>query len=449
MSNHVVIIGGGPAGIEAARAAAQAGGKVTIVSEGPVGGRAGWHSLLPSKVWLTAADTLGLLSEAASIGLSIEGDPQPSAAGILKRIKQVADIWNSEQMGLLNALQVTVLTGSASFESENRLAVKNSDGEITARLEADAFIIATGSVPFFPPELKPDGKRVIAPRFASHLEALPADIVVIGAGPTGSEFVYLFNRLGVKVTWIVDQYGVLPAFAPLAGRFLAETLVKRGVNLVADQLAVRIEYQDDGVVVETSTGDCYRAAMAFVAIGRFPDLSRLSLDNASLPLEPRTAVPVDEFGRTKVKSIYAVGDAAGAPMIANRAMAQAWVAGRHAVGADVPSFRAETVIYATYTEPQVAQVGLVSGKGVYTLRLPFHVNLKAHLLLEPEGFVELAYFDDRRVAGGVAVGVHAADVLAPVALAVQQAASIDDLTSLYGAHPTLSELAFTAARLAM
>jgi pyruvate/2-oxoglutarate dehydrogenase complex dihydrolipoamide dehydrogenase (E3) component len=143
-----------------------------------------------------------------------------------------------------------------------------------------------------------------------------------------------------------------------------------------------------------------------------------------------------------------VGDAAGAPMVANRAMVQARVAGRHAAGAPTLPFRPETVIHAIYTEPQVAQVGTAQGEGVHTLRVPFRQGLKAHLLAESEGFVMLAYNNDRRLLGGVAVGSHAADVLAPLAMAMHMNAALDDLAAVYGAHPTLSELAFMAARMA-
>jgi dihydrolipoamide dehydrogenase len=128
-------------------------------------------------------------------------------------------------------------------------------------------------------------------------------------------------------------------------------------------------------------------------------------------------------------------------------MAQARVAGLHAAGADPAPFRAESVVAAIYTEPQVAQVGTVNGEGIETVRVPFSAGLKTHLLPEPEGFVTLAYqAESRRVVGGVAAGPHAADVLAPVALAIQLQATLGDLASLFGAHPTISELAFIAAR---
>ncbi|HIP72301.1 MAG TPA: NAD(P)/FAD-dependent oxidoreductase, partial [Anaerolineae bacterium] len=294
----------------------------------------------------------------------------------------------------------------------------------------------------------PDGKRVIAPRFAKHLQAIPRSIVVVGGGATGSEFAYLFNRVGAAVTWIVDDQGVLPSFRPDVGRSLAEALVKQGVKLVAGQMAQRIDRDEEKVSVVLADGSAYEAEMAFLAIGRNPDLAGINLAAAGLDGDGVPAL--DEYGRTPNPSIYIVGDAAGDPMIANRAMAQARIAARHALGAPTPPYRPETTLAATYTEPQAAQVGDVTpSDNIDTTRLPFTAVLKARLLAHNEGFVELAYEKGSlRVMGATAVGPHAADVLAPVALALEKDATITDLAAIYPAHPTLSELVFMAARAA-
>ncbi len=441
MTRQIVIIGGGPAGIEAARTAARAGANVTLISEGPVGGRAGWHSLLPSKVWLAAADSVGSMAESP-----YEFAGKAEASTVVAQIQAVKMQWNEQQADSLAALGVQTLTGVASFKSAQQVVVRDGEGQVVARCQGDAVIVAAGSVPIFPPQLKPDGRWVLAPRFAGELDALPGSMVVIGAGATGCEFVYLFNRLGVDVTWIVDAYGVLPAFDVDAGRLLAEVMETRGVNMARDQLAERIEAQAGGVTVITDQQRQFQADQAFVAIGRRPDLSRLDLEAIGLPVEAGTAPPVNGFGQTDLPGLYLVGDAAGAPMVANRAMAQARVAALHAAGSNPMPFLPETAIHAIYTEPQVAQVGTLTGDHVETITVPFDSVLKTHLLPEQEGFIKLAFTQDRCVVGGVAVGPHAAEVLAPVALAVQMDASLNDLAALYPAHPTLSELAFVAAR---
>ena len=244
MSKKIIVIGGGPAGVEAAEAAAKAGAQVTMISNGPIGGRAGWASLLPSKVWLTTADTLALFSEAGQLGVSGLDELNLTLPTIVERIREVKKSWNTQQKEKLAKLGVQFVPGTARFASADTIQVMHEEGQEPTTLQADAFIVTSGSVPVFPPTMKPNGKTIIAPRFASALDSLPNSIAVVGGGATGSEFVYLFNRLGLEVTWIVDQFGVLPDFDPEAGRFIADTLVKRGVKLVEGQMASHIDQTD-------------------------------------------------------------------------------------------------------------------------------------------------------------------------------------------------------------
>ena len=442
----IIVIGGGPAGVEAAVSAAKAGAQVTIVSNGPVGGRAGWASLLPSKVWLGTADTLALLSAAGMLGITGLDDLNLAAPAVVERIREVKKSWNTQQKERLSGLGVQFAAGTARFESADTIQVIKEEGQETTMLWADAFIVASGSVPVFPPGMKPNGKTIIAPRFASALDRLPDSIAVVGGGATGSEFAYLFNRLGLDATWIVDQFGVLPDFDPEAGRFLADTLVKRGVRLVEGQMAAQIDQTDNGLAVVLADGSRHAAEMAFLAIGRKPDVAGLNLEAAGLTLE-KGAVMVDEYGRSIQPHIYFAGDVAGPPMIANKATAQAWAAGQHAAGLLPAVCPPEAIIAAIYTEPQVAQVGILTGASVQTSQVPYSASLKAHLLPEGDGFVKLGYDGNNgRILGAIAVGHHAADVIAPVAVAIRAGLTVQEFGVLFGAHPTFSELAFSAAR---
>lgn len=449
MTRRVVVIGGGPAGIEAAAAAALGGASVTLVSEGSIGGRAGWDSLIPSKVWIGAADLVGELHEAGARGLPGLAAPRLEPAAILARIRETARAWGDQEARRLADLGVSLVSGVASFGGPGRLSIQGGEGQPPQRLDADAVIIATGSVPRFPPTMRPDGKRVLAPRFMSALERLPPDLVVVGGGATGSEFASLFSRLGVGVTWLVAEPGVLPMLAPTAGKELAAALAARGVAVRVGPPAERIEQAGDGVAVVTADGATFGAAMAFLAVGRTPDLGRLNLVAAGLSARPDGTLAVDGYGHTTVPGIYAVGDAAGGPMLANRAMAQGWIAGRHAVGLAVAAYRPATVVHAVYSDPEVAQVGEVTaGDGdLGRVRVPFAAGLKAHLLHASGGWLELTYEPaGGQVRGAVAVGPHASDALAPVALAIQLGATVEQLGTVFGAYPAISELAFIAAR---
>lgn len=451
MTIHVVVIGSGPAGLAAASAAADCGASVTLIGAEPPGGRAGWHSLLPSKVLLTLADSLGMADRFAGLGLVNVGGI-PDMGVLAKRIRLLSQIHSDSQMADLTRRGVSMLNGEATFVGQHHLQVSPKEGAPTV-LKADAIIVATGSVPIFPPNLKPDGQRIIAPRFINRLDHLPKSIIVVGGGITGTEFAYGFNRLGTAVHWVVDEFGVLPPFNRDVTEVLIHTLASRGVIRYEGIAAESAVVDKQGVIITLRDGQSLRAEMAFIAIGRRPDVLSLNLEKAGLYEDFRQGIPVNGFGQSPVPSIYAAGDASGPPMTANKALAQGWIAGRHAAGATVKPYRSETMIEAVYSDPQVAQVGMAwdeaktGGHSIREMRVPYEGSLKALLLNETTGLVKVwADAGEGTLLGAAAVGAHAADVLAPVALGLGLKARLDDLAALFAAYPSLNELAFTAAR---
>jgi pyruvate/2-oxoglutarate dehydrogenase complex dihydrolipoamide dehydrogenase (E3) component len=443
MFEELVIIGGGPAGIEAAREAAKSDLNVTLVSAGKIGGRAGWHSLLPSKVWLAAAESAQELAGKTG-GASSFWEP----ASIVARIAQVKEAWNGATEAELIDAGVQVVYGMASFVSPEEVVVKDGENNVSASYSGAPIIIATGSVPFFPPGLKPDGRRVIAPRLLSKLSKLSSSMLVVGAGATGCEAAYLFNALGVDVTWIVDQYGILPLFQEQAGEALGDALSEQGVSIVAGQMVETLERGEDSVKAVLMDGERIEAEMAFVAVGRRPDWSALDLAAAGLEPDAGGRIAVDAYGRSVNPLVYFAGDSDGGIMTANKAHAQGRIAARSIAGLDVDPFMTKTLVQPVYTSPQVAQVGdMDAAEGLSFTRVHFKETLKSYLLQEGDGFLDLAYREaDGRVLGAVAVGAHAADILSPVAAAIKLEGNIEDMAALFAGYPSLSELSFIAAR---
>jgi len=444
MERHLTVIGGGPAGVEAAVTAANHGARVTLVSDGPVGGRAGWHSLIPSKVLLHAAQ------EAQA-----RGDVGATADGVHQIIRHIADTcraWSSHEAVRLQQAGVELLTGQAHFTSRSSVVVQEPDGTSQV-LAFDSAIVATGSVPVFPDGLQPDGQRIIAPRLVGKLERIPATMLVVGGGVTGSEFVFAFAALGAHVTWLVDQYGVLPPFDRRPVQTLIEAFLGRGVELVEGVAVQQLEPSPNAVSAILEDGRRFEAEQAFVAIGRRPDLQSLVVQAAGLPPAldgaARGGLAVDALCRTAVPQIYAVGDVTGAPLVVNKGLAQARVAGITAAGVATEPFRASSLVQAVYSAPQLAQVGLTpdaaarADRAVEIRRVPFAHALRAHLEPEgPRGELELVLDPQRgqTVLGATAVGPSAAEVLALVALAIHTGVRADSLAALYPAHPTLAEL---------
>jgi dihydrolipoamide dehydrogenase len=282
---------------------------------------------------------------------------------------------------------------------------------------------------------------------------------------TGAEFVYAFNALGVRVTWLVDEYGVLPPFDRKPVAALVEVLKSRGVELLEGQATTKLEPDPDGsddrgVIATLADGRTVRAEQAFVAIGRRPDVPILFFE--SLGLAPVATGPaqggiaVDAYARTTVESVFAAGDVTGGPLVVNKAYAQAWTAARMAMGVATPPLAPAAWVQAVYAQPQVAQVGLTPdqarrrGVDVRVGTMPYRGALKSHLAPEmdvPGAFVDVVVGQSPdRVLGATAFGPNAAEVLAPVAMAIQLGATAAQLAASFPAHPTWSELGPAAAR---
>lgn len=462
---RLLVIGGGPVGIaaamEAARISRRTGSTVTLVAETPIGGRAGWHSLVPSKVLLHAA------AEHAGRGLM-----QPAAlAELLGHVEQTAQRYSAVQARALRDARVELVTGKAVFALPTRVVIEPPGGgpvdvDDTARqIEFDRVIVASGSVPVFPPHLKPDGKRIIAPRFVRKLQRLPETMCVVGGGVTGAEFVYAFAALGVKVSWLVDQFGVLPPFDRKPVQALVKVLGAMGVELIEGQATSKLEpdpagTDERGVIATLADGRTVKAEQAFVAIGRKPDVDGLHLEYVGLA--PATSGParggiaVDEHARSAVEHVFAAGDVTGAPLVVNKGCAQAWTAARIALKHQAPPLNPGSWVQAVYSQPQIAQVGTspekahMSGVKVRVQTIPYDAVLKTHLAHEADAlrcFVEIAVGETTdRVLGATAFGPDAAEVLTPIAVAIQAGATATQLAATFPAHPSLSELATLAAR---
>ncbi|MFN2198661.1 MAG: dihydrolipoyl dehydrogenase family protein [Anaerolineales bacterium] len=447
---NLVVIGAGPAGAAAALEASQHGLNVTLISAEKIGGRATWHSLLPSKIYLKLADFYGDIRQYAAEGLFGE-TVIPDLDQIKKVIKQQSSAWSQTLQSELEAAGVHTMIGKAAFRDESSIT-------IAAQLEAeevvlfDRAIIATGSIPVFLPRIKPDGQHILAPRFAGSLPKWPEHVIVIGGGVTGSEFTYLFSRMGAEVTWITDLDHVLPRVDKDITLRLEEIIKDMGVNIIKNMAVTGVISDMGGVVVTLAGGQAISASHAFIAIGRKPDLEQLDLDKAGV-LYNAQGIQVDRFCQTNRAGIYAVGDAAGGPFIANRGMAQARIAACSAAGVDVLPFDPHTIVEAIYTDPQIAQVGLTEYQAnadsipyaVYTAE--YRNILKNYLPGSQPGYLKLlCHPDNGKILGAAAIGEQAADLMSFTAVAMKGNLTREDLAGVFPATPTYSEAVPSAFR---
>jgi dihydrolipoamide dehydrogenase len=204
-------------------------------------------------------------------------------------------------------------------------------------------------------------------------------------------------------------------------------------------------YPDHAKIVTTG-GKTWNSEMAFVAVGRQPDIHRLDLQTAGVEIGESLNIRLNRFCQSSNPDIYLVGDAAGGPMVANKALLQARIAALHATENAVDHYSEGEIVRAVYSNPQVAQVGRLEGSDLRYVRLDFKRLLKTLLLSKPRGFLELAYLDNGQIAGAASAGDHAVDTLAPAALAVRSGTGIKELAQIYAGHPSISEALFEAAR---
>ncbi len=446
---NLAILGGGPVGITAALEAAIHGANVTLISAEPPGGRATWHSLLPSKVYLTAADSICRKGKLTARGLSATTAPADLLT-LREQIAQQKHSWSEKQTALLKSNDIHLISGKASFTDLHTLNIETEEGHITHAF--DKAIIATGSVPIFFPDLKPDGNRLLAPRFASQFTEWPEKIIVVGGGVTSAEFVYLFNTMGSKVEWVTD----LPTFLPRSDEDISEALetsfLERGVILHHSSPARSAIAENNEVIVKLQDGVILNGTHAFIAIGRRGDIANLNLEHIQVQAG-RLGILTDDFGQTSQPHIYAAGDAAGPPFVVNRGLAQARIASRHALEVPTLPYASGILVEAIYTFPQVAQVGLTekaateAGIPVNVTRMNFASSLKASLEETDKGFIKLvSHPSSAKILGAAAIGDHAADILAPVAVAIKAGLPLSSFSEIFPAYPTLSELPFITSR---
>lgn len=451
----MVVIGAGPAGVAAAVEAGRSGAGVSLVTEGPVGGRATHASLVPSKVLLHAAEARRAKGEATLA----------TPAELLAIRAEVDALAKARSERMKNALAdagVRVVEGVARFPSAASVEVTSAAGVRT--LPFDRAVVASGSEPRFPAGFfgdadRPDGQHVIAPRHVRAMVELPRSILVVGGGATGAEHAHAFRALGVEVTWIMDELGILPGFDRELADSLGDVLMERGVKLVHGKRVLRVVHDPkQGTLASLDGGRTYSAERAFVAVGRRPDTARLGLAEIGVVLAKDGTVGVDRFGRSSVSTIYAAGDATAGAQSSARAEATGWTAARHAIGRDVDPLAPESLVEAVYTSPEVARVGLsprdVSARGGdFDLRThDFGGSLRASFDgvgrdLHARGVVRIVSEPDGgRLLGATAIGPRAAEVLAPVAVALRLGASARDLAHVFLPAPSYGEIATQALR---
>jgi dihydrolipoamide dehydrogenase len=448
---RIVIIGGGPAGYEAALVAAQLGAEVTVVERDGIGGASVLTDCVPSKTLIAAAGAMTSVRDSAVLGL--EGGELATVgldlAKVNRRVKGLAVAQSADIHARLESEGVRILAGSGRFCDEapgraaHRVAVLDAEGSVVEELEGDVVLVATGADPRVLPGAEPDGERVLDWRDVYDLEEPPEHLVVVGSGVTGAEFASGYLEAGVPVTLVSSRDRVLPGEDSDAAEVLEDVFQSRGGRLERGR-AAGVRRTEKGVVVELTDGRTVDGSHALMTVGTVPNTGGLGLEEAGVELSSSGHVVVDRVSRTSVPGIYAAGDVTGVFQLASVAAMQGRIAMWHALGEAVTPIKLTTVAANVFTHPEIATVGvqektLPQDADVDVVRLPLATNARAKMSDLRDGFVKLfARRSTGAIVGGVVVAPGASELVLPIALAVTKGLTVSDLAHTFAIYPSLS-----------
>jgi pyruvate/2-oxoglutarate dehydrogenase complex dihydrolipoamide dehydrogenase (E3) component len=447
-----VIIGGGPAGNQAATNAARLGVEVTLIERDIVGGAANLWDCIPSKAMIATGGAMSYLGRIAGMGV-VAAEGTIGLDLIRQRISGIVDHLEHTNENILRSQEVNVVRGSARLVDTHTVMADTPEGEQV--FEADAILLSTGSRPRLPDWARIDGDRILTTRDAYPPKVLPDHVVVIGSGVTGVEFVHLFSSFGCEVTLIVSRQQVLPHKDPEVAAVLESDFSDRGVHLLKGARATGAEWDGDGVLVRCDDGRMVGGSHALVAIGSVPNSEGLGLTEAGIEVAADGHVPINRHCQTNVPHIFAAGDLSGKLPLSSVAAMQGrkvaeYVVGGHTVAHRHPNY--DSAPSAIFTEPEIADVGLAEadafaeGRKIRVTKVPFAASARALIDNDSRGFVKIITDPATGVVlGGSIVGRNASELISVLAVAVTGRLRVTDIVESMLVHPTLSEALAEAA----
>ncbi len=445
-SFDVVVIGAGPGGYVAAIRAAQLGLKTAIVEREHMGGICLNWGCIPTKALLRSADVFHLMHRAKDFGLSAEKIGFDLDA-VVQRSRGVSKQLNQGIGHLMKKNKVTVFMGAATIPAKGKVSVKTEKG--TEDLIAKNIVLATGARARELPGLEADGDLVWTYKHALTPKRMPTKLLVIGSGAIGIEFASFYNTLGADTTVVEVMDRVLPVEDAEISKFAKKQFEKQGMK-IREKTSVKKLDRGNGKVVAHIEAQGKVTTEEFdtviSAVGIVGNVENLGLEALGVTID-RTHVVVDEYCRTGVDGLYAIGDIAGAPWLAHKASHEGVMVAEHIAGQHVHPIKPNSIAGCTYCHPQVASVGLteakakVAGFDIKVGRFPFIGNGKAIALGEPEGMIK-TIFDAKtgELLGAHMVGAEVTEMIQGYVIGRQLETTEEDLMHTVFPHPTLSEM---------
>jgi len=446
LTPDICVIGAGSGGLSVAAAAAAFGVSVVLVEKGRMGGDCLNYGCVPSKALLAAARRAEAFRRSVPLGIALQL-PSVDFARVHAHVHRViAAIAPNDSVERFTGLGVRVIQGTARFKDSRTVAI-GDDIEVKAR----RFVIATGSAPAVPPIPGLADVPYLTNETVFELTRCPERLIVIGGGPIGLEMAQAHRRLGAEVT-------VLEAAAPLAkddpecAAILLDQLAREGVAVRAHATIVRVEKGEKlRVVFAGANGEeVIEGSHLLVAAGRQPSLEGLGLEAARVRFEPRGIV-VDRRLKTSNRRVYAIGDVTGGPQFTHVANYHAGLVIRNALFGLRARATYDAIPWVTYTDPELAQVGLTEAgarerhRRIRVLRWPYHENDRAQAERETRGHIKVVTAGNGRILGATIVGAHAGELITTWTLAIANKLGVRAIAGIVVPYPTLAEIGKRAA----
>ena len=453
MKYEVIVIGSGPGGYVAAIRASQLGKKTAVVEKAEVGGICLNWGCIPTKALLKSAQVYTYINHAENYGIKVEGEVKPDMEAFVARSRGVADTMSKGVQYLLKKNNVDVIAGYGKLTADKQVEVTDAEGNKTL-YEADHIILATGSRVRELPALPIDGKKIIGYRQALVLDKLPESMVVVGSGAIGSEFAFFFTSMGVKVTLVEFLPNVVPNEDEEVSKQVERAFKKLKMTVMTEASVNHVDTTGEKCVctIATKKGEkTVEADIVLSAVGVQTNIDNLGLEELGISTE-RGKVNVDEWYRTNVPGIYAIGDIVHGPALAHKADHEATICVEKLCGLDPKPLNYANIPGCTYTTPEIASVGLSEAKAIaagYEVKIgkfPFTASGKATAAGNRDGFIKVVF--DAKTGdwlGCHMVGDNVTEMVAAAVLCRELGAKGEDIIHAVFPHPTMSEGIMEAA----
>jgi dihydrolipoamide dehydrogenase len=452
MKFDLVVLGSGPGGYVAAIRASQLGMKVGVVERSELGGICLNWGCIPTKSLLKSAQVYDYMKHAEDYGISIDGNVNADFPKIVERSRGVADGMSKGIQFLFKKNKIEVIQGTGKLKDNKTLIVNGADGEI--EVSADHIIIATGARSKELPNLPQDGKKIIGYREALTLPKLPESMIIVGSGAIGSEFANFYHTMGTKVTLVEYMSTIVPNEDEEVGKTLARSFKKAKMNVMVNSAVESVDTSGDlcKVQIKTKKGvEEHEAELVLSAVGVTPNLENIGLEELGIELE-NGKIKVDDYYRTNVEGVYAIGDIVHGQALAHVASAEGITCVEAIKGMNPETIDYKNIPGCTYTNPEVASVGMTekmakeAGYEIKVGKFPFSASGKASAAGAKEGFVKLI-FDAKygELLGGHMIGANVTEMIAELVAVRKLETTGHQLIKTVHPHPTMSEAVMEAA----